>query len=229
LLAIQLFGDLLAADPRSVPEESERQVNLARRLVRCAGVSGGSAMEVIGPAPDDGPPVRLFTVESFETFFRREYPRLVTLAYALSGSRELAEDAAQDSMITAYRRWEEIVRLEYPEAYIRKACLNHATSSLRRRVAEGRALVRLAGRPRGFAALPEDSETFWREVRRLPTKQAQAVALHYGCDLSVEETAAVLGTATGTVKSHLHRARRTLAGRLRLESGHLPADGEMKP
>jgi hypothetical protein len=30
-------------------------------------------------------------------FFRREYPRLVTLAYALSGSRELAEDAAQQA------------------------------------------------------------------------------------------------------------------------------------
>jgi pimeloyl-ACP methyl ester carboxylesterase len=52
----------------------------------------------VGPLPDDdGPSVRLITVESFDMFFRREYPRLVTLAYALSGSRELAEDAAQQA------------------------------------------------------------------------------------------------------------------------------------
>ena len=80
-----------------------------------------------------------------------------------------------------------------------------------------------------FAALPEDSEKFWSEVRRLPTKQAQTVALHYGCDLSVEETAAVLGMAVGTVKSHLHRARNTLAGRFQLEPGSARADGEIKP
>jgi RNA polymerase sigma-70 factor (ECF subfamily) len=159
-------------------------------------------MEVIGPAPDDddGSIVHLFTVESFDMFFRREYARLVTLAYALSGSRELAEDAAQDSMVTAFRRWDEIARMENPAAYIRKTCANTATSSLRRRLAEGRALLRLAGRRSGFAAIPDDSERFWSEVRRLPAKQAQAVALHYGCDLSVEETAAVLGMATGTVK-----------------------------
>jgi RNA polymerase sigma-70 factor (ECF subfamily) len=186
-------------------------------------------MEVGPLADDDGPSVRIFTVESFDMFFRREYPRLVTLAYALSGSRELAEDAAQESMVIAYRRWDEIARLEYPEAYLRKTCVNKATSSLRRRVAEGRALLRLAGRPHGFATIPEDSEGFWREVRRLPTKQAQAVALHYGCDLSVEETAAVLAVAAGTVKSHLHRARHTLAGRFQLEPGGTRADGEMKP
>lgn len=186
-------------------------------------------MERTGTAPDDGPAVRLFTVESFDMFFRREYTRLVALSYALSGSRELAEDAAQESMVTAYRRWDEIARMEYPEAYVRRMCVNKATSSLRRRLAEGRALLRLAGRPNVFAALPEDSEKFWSEVRRLPTKQAQTVALHYGCDLSVEETAAVLGMAVGTVKSHLHRARNTLAGRFQLEPGSARADGEIKP
>jgi hypothetical protein len=52
----------------------------------------------VGPLPgDDGPSVRLITVESFDMFFRREYPRLVTLAYALSGSRDLAEGAAQQA------------------------------------------------------------------------------------------------------------------------------------
>jgi len=190
----------------------------------------GSAMEETGPAPvDDGSAVHLFTVESFDMFFRREYTRLVSLSYALSGSRELAEDAVQESMVTAYRRWDEISRMEQPAAYVRRMCVNRATSSLRRRLAEGRALLRLAGRPRGFATIPEDSEKFWSEVRRLPTRQAQTVALHYGCDLSVEETAAVLGMAAGTVKSHLHRARNTLAGRFQLDPAHERADGEIKP
>ena len=37
--------------------------------------------------------------ESFEAFYVREYPAVVRLAYALSGSRLVAEDIAQDAEI----------------------------------------------------------------------------------------------------------------------------------
>ena len=40
------------------------------------------------------------------------------------------------------------------------------------------------------------------------------IALHYGSDLSIAETAAYLGVADGTVKATLHQARAALAGRL---------------
>jgi RNA polymerase sigma factor (sigma-70 family) len=54
-----------------------------------------------------------------------------------------------------------------------------------------------------------------RAVSGLPLRQRQAVVLHYYLDLDVAETARTLGVSPGTVKTALHRARRTLAGRLR--------------
>jgi RNA polymerase sigma factor (sigma-70 family) len=59
-------------------------------------------------------------------------------------------------------------------------------------------------------------------VRALPQRQAQAVALYYLEDLSIQQTAAVLDCAEGTVKAHLAKARRTLARRLHLELEEAP-------
>jgi RNA polymerase sigma-70 factor (ECF subfamily) len=51
------------------------------------------------------------------------------------------------------------------------------------------------------------------------------VALHYVDDRPVAEVAEILGISDGTVKTHLSRARATLAARLAEHSGHLDADG----
>lgn len=169
-----------------------------------------------GPHPAAGddalsPPPLL---ESFETFYTRELPRLVVLARALAGDLA-AEDVAQDSMLVAYRRWSEIAGLTSPVGYVRGICARQAVSAVRRTLAEKRALRRFAsGRVIELAAIPADSERFWAEVRRLPRRQAQAAALYYALDLSVADVAATLGCAEGTVKAHLSRAREQLTRRL---------------
>jgi RNA polymerase sigma factor (sigma-70 family) len=60
------------------------------------------------------------------------------------------------------------------------------------------------------AADPE----LWLLVRRLPERQRWAVALHYVEDRSLADVAAVLGCSEGAVKTHLSRARATLARQL---------------
>ena len=45
-----------------------------------------------------------------------------------------------------------------------------------------------------------ENERFWAEVRRLPRRQAQTVALFYGLDLPIPVIAETLGCAEGTVK-----------------------------
>lgn len=47
-------------------------------------------------------------LESFDVFFRRESRRLIGLAYALSGSRLAADDIAQEALLVAYRKWDEV-------------------------------------------------------------------------------------------------------------------------
>lgn len=164
----------------------------------------------------DGSPAAVFdivAVEAFDAFYRRELAGLVAFASALAGPA-YAEDIAQDAMLTAYRHWRTVSRLDAPAAWVRRVCANRALSTLRRRAVEARALVRLGSRRPPAEPLLAEDETFWAEVRRLPRRQAQAVALHYIYDLGVAEIAATLECAQGTVKVHLSRGRAALSGRL---------------
>jgi RNA polymerase sigma factor (sigma-70 family) len=168
--------------------------------------------------PGTGPDIGLFSVpltvpETFEGFYRRELPRLVTLAAALAGPTS-ADDIAQEAMLAAYRRWETVSQLDLPVAWVRRVCANRAMSLLRRRGSEARAVLRLGARREEPFELPPEPGTFWAEVRRLPRRQAQAVALAYVYGMGVAEIAATLGVTEGTVKTHLFRGRAALARRL---------------
>ena len=170
------------------------------------------------PTPGDGGSRVVRLPGSFEHFYLEEYPRVVDLAYALSGSRAGAEDIAQEAFLRAYRDWDRVSSYEHQAAWVRRVTANLATSGLRRKLVEARALVRLAGRREpALDQLPAEGAEFWRAVRALPTRQAQAAALYYLEDLSIAQTAVVLDCAEETVKAHLAKARRTLARRLRLE------------
>jgi RNA polymerase sigma-70 factor, ECF subfamily len=171
-------------------------------------------------ATDDQEPTEvLVRVETFDAFYRRHYRGVVALVLALSGNPGTAEDIAQDAMVVTYRRWDEVCAYDDPTAWVRRVAVNRATSLGRRRLAEMRAVIRLAGRREPLPAMPQPDEQLWAEVRRLPRRQGQCVALHYLLDCSVEETARTLGCAEGTVKAHLFHARATLASRLGVPDG----------
>ena len=156
--------------------------------------------------------------QRFEEVYLREFPRVFALAYALSGSRWAAEDIAQDAFVVAHHQWGRIAGYDDPGAWVRRVAANLAVSAVRRRLAEARALVRLAGRTRepSYAALPGEDGDFWRAVRRLPRRQAQVVALVVLQDLSTAEVASTLGCSQRMVQTPLQKARAPLAVRLGL-------------
>ncbi len=159
---------------------------------------------------DEPPPLQL--PGSFDLFYQEEYSGLVQLAFVLSGSRHGAEDIAQDALVAAWKRWRE---LEQPLAWTRRVVANLAVSAIRRRMVEGRAMMRLAvGRGEPIAELPEPDTEFWAAVRALPTRQRQILALYYLGDCSVGEIALTLTCAEGTVRATLHKGRLALARRL---------------
>jgi RNA polymerase sigma factor (sigma-70 family) len=169
-------------------------------------------------APVAQPVVHLARAEAFDAFYTREYAALVALAFVLTGSAAHAEDVAQEAMLAAYRRWGEVGDMEFPAAWVRRVCANVATSLARRRLVEARALLRLRARRVEVAPLDDGATVFWAEVRRLPRRQAQCLALFYMFGCSVTETASVLGCSEGTVKTHLARGRATVAPRLGLHT-----------
>jgi RNA polymerase sigma-70 factor (sigma-E family) len=151
---------------------------------------------------------------TFDDFFRDEYPRLVPVLQALTGDRDLAEDLAQESFAKAQRDWDRIAAYDRPGAWVRRVALNATSNTRRRQGRERAALARLGGGDVVLELAGGDDE-LWEFVRSLPEQQRWAVVLFYVEDRSVADTAAVLGCSDGTVKTHLARARETLARQLR--------------
>jgi RNA polymerase sigma-70 factor (ECF subfamily) len=152
----------------------------------------------------------------FEDFYRREYHHILAIARAVSPDRAAAEDLAQESFAAAHRHWRKVSEYDDPRAWVRRVMINRATSMRRRVGAELRAITR-AGHDPSRGVTPELTPAttgVWEEVRRLPKRQRQAIVLHYVGELSTEEIGEALGCSPGAVKSHLHRGREALRGRL---------------
>jgi RNA polymerase sigma-70 factor, ECF subfamily len=151
--------------------------------------------------------------EPFVRFFRAEYQAVVSLVYSLSGSRAAAEDVAQEAFLRAHRDWKRVNAMDSPEGWVKRVAINLATSRWRQLRAETSALARLSP-PTSFVPPDDHLLAFWEEVRRLPQRQAQAVTLHYLEDMPVDEIAAVLEIAKGTVKALLSQGRERLRRQL---------------
>jgi len=151
---------------------------------------------------------------SFDAFYREEYRAVVALIYGLKGSGPAAEDLAQEAFLRAHRDWTRVGTMVAPAAWVRRVALNLAMSRYRRLRVETAVRLRLRSETSSLPSPTAESEAFWVEVRRLPRRQAQALALHYIDQLSVGEIADVLDVADGTVKALLHQGRTRLARQL---------------
>jgi RNA polymerase sigma-70 factor (ECF subfamily) len=148
---------------------------------------------------------------AFAAFYEREYRSAVTLATVLLGDPQRAADLAQEIFTIALRRWAKIATYDRPDLWVRRAIINRAISERRKRASESRALARLAVAQSGVAPIAVDQSGVWRSVGMLPRRQAQALALVYGDDMSIEDAAQAMRCSAGSVKTHLHRGRAALA------------------
>lgn len=169
-----------------------------------------------GPGGWNRSPIRIVSSNAdadFERFFQQEWRAVVGLAVVLTGDREAGEDLAQEGFTAAYRDWSRISEYERPGAFVRRVVVNKAVSRRRRLGTEQRLLSALRGH-RPETGLPPDLDETWALIRRLPPRQAQVVSLRYLEDLSLDEVADLLRISPDTAKTHLARARRSLARHL---------------
>jgi RNA polymerase sigma-70 factor, ECF subfamily len=171
-------------------------------------------MDNTGSIGSDDQPIRIV---SFPAFYEAEYQSMVRLAVALVRRRDVAEELVQDAFVSLHGRWDQVSKYESPEGWLRRVVINRSMSALRRRAVEVRLLGRLSRLRERHSALPEVEGEIWQAVAALPKRQAQVIALMFVDDLSVSEIAAVLECEENTVRTHLRRARQSLAARLDLE------------
>ena len=68
----------------------------------------------------------------FADFFRAEYQTLLRAMYLVSGSRDEAEDLAQDAFVKVLERWDRVREMDNPAGYLYRAAVNSHRSVARR-------------------------------------------------------------------------------------------------
>lgn len=149
--------------------------------------------------------------------------RLVRLAMLLSGGTADAEDVVAEAAARVWVRWRQ-GGVESLPAYLRTAVINEVRRRGRRTLLDRH--VRQRRSAEGRAATPIEERIAIREtvldaLATLGERQRTAIVLRYFEDLSVEETAQLMGTSTGTVKSQVARGLRTLQAHLAPSPEHL--------
>lgn len=165
-------------------------------------------MTVVAERLTDVPVVR--AVPDFGAFYRREYRQVLGLAFLLCRDRSAAEDLVQEAFTVAFRDWEEIARMERPDAWVRRVVANRSASRYRRLAVEARAVTRSGVDSADVPEVSVDSVAVWDAIRRLSARQAEAVVLIYYADLSHAEVAEVMGCKVETARTHLKRAKARL-------------------
>jgi RNA polymerase sigma-70 factor (sigma-E family) len=150
--------------------------------------------------------------ESFVEFVVARQRHWLRMAYLLCNDRQFAEDLVQQSLEKLYVVWPKVAAADSPDAYVRKAIVNVYLSETRRmwRRRERPSDDPAAGVVATVDEPPDDRIDLARALSRLPKRQRMVLILRFADDLSVAETAAVMGCAEGTVKAHTSAALKAI-------------------
>jgi RNA polymerase sigma-70 factor (ECF subfamily) len=164
---------------------------------------------------------------ALRTLLLAAVPSLRAFAISLSGSVDRADDLVQDTLLRALaniHRFEPGTNLN---AWLFTILRNLFHSEYRKRKrevedADGSYAARLATAPEQNARL--DFDDLRLALAKLSPDQREAVLLIGAEGFSYEEAAQICGTAVGTIKSRVNRARRRLAELLLLEMDDIGPD-----
>ncbi len=155
-------------------------------------------------------------VGAFGEVVSRFQDMAVGYGYSLLGDFHLAQDAAQEAFLEAYR---DLPNLREPAAFpgwFRKIAFKHCDRiTRRRRVAtvplEAAAVLPAEGAdPADVAQRRELRESVLAAIRSLPDAERETTTLFYIDGYSQQDIAGFLEVPVGTVKSRLHAARNRL-------------------
>jgi len=149
------------------------------------------------------------SLPTFADFYAREFSSATKLAYLLTGSRNMAEDIAQEAFIRVYPRFNE--QLNNPAAYLHTTLINLCKSWHRSEARRRKHMPRL-GLIDSCSTL-EVSEML-DIIGQLPYRQRVVITLRYWVNMPDSEIAQVLKCRRGTVKSLASRAHKTIRGQI---------------
>src|SRR6478735_2670244 len=168
------------------------------------------------------------------SLYRRHCDAVYNFAFRRTASWAAAEDVVQATFTAVWRRARtgsvDPLRAETARAVLLvmagQECANVARAARRQRLLRGRIEADAGGAVTADHAAPTaarvDDERRMSEVRRalqrIPTVQREAIELVVWSHCTLAEAAGALGVSVGTVKSRLHRARRSLSDVIEIDA-----------
>ena len=160
------------------------------------------------------------SLDAFGVLVRQFQGLAVAYACSILHDSHLAEDAAQEAFIDAYRR---LLDLREPAAFpgwLRRIVFKHCDRLTRRRRVTTVPLEAASSvatgdpSPAEAVAQREMQARVLDAIKALPERQNVAVKLFYVDGRSQKEVAEFMDVPVGTVKARLHEARKRLRARM---------------
>jgi RNA polymerase sigma-70 factor, ECF subfamily len=147
---------------------------------------------------------------TFSDFFRAQYSSLVGQAFILVGDLQEAQELTQETLLRAWRHWDDHPPMDDPSKWCRVVLHRLAIGTWRRRATAKRWLPKLGERAQAPLIAIEHIEVA-EAARSLPPQQRRALVLHAVVGMSVEEIAAEMVVPESTVRTWISRARQKMS------------------
>ena len=168
--------------------------------------------------------VRRGDTSAFEVVYERHATAAFSLAYRMTGARNVAEDVVQEAFLAL---WRSGARYDRTRGSVRTWVLgivhNRAIDALRRSVVHERRRASDAGLEERFesgdrtdveAARRDEAREVRDALRALPPEQSRVIELAYFGGFTHSEIAEMLDTPIGTVKGRMRLGLEKLRGQL---------------
>ncbi len=174
-----------------------------------AGGTAGRDREVLGIASVS--PIRPRDDVSadkgvFDSWYRREHPRLVAALFVVTGDLPVASESVDEAFARALERWDRVGAMDRPSGWVFKVALNVSRRTARRAGLERRLLQRQARE----LDVPAPAGEVWAMVSALPRREREVVVLRHIGGFAEAEIAACLRISRSTVSTTLRSAHRRL-------------------
>lgn len=172
---------------------------------------------------------------AFTAYIEAQIPGLRRIAYLLCQDWHRADDLTQTALTRLYVHWRRSSQAENRDAYLRAILLNVYLAEQRTawwKRTDPQPESDLDYEQEGQGAPPPDLDALLdlrAAMKDLAPRRRAAVVLRYYCDLSVEQTAELLGCSAGTVKSQTSKALVQLREALGPPSGSGPGPASTDP
>ena len=159
-------------------------------------------------------------LEAYGEIVRRFQDMAYGYAYSILGDFHLAEDAAQEAFIDAYRRLDQLREPAAFPGWFRKICFKHCDRMTRGRCVPtgpldaGATVASQAAGPAEAAERHEMKDAVLEAIRSLPEGERTATTLFYINGYSQKEIADFLEVPVTTVNNRLHASRKRLKERM---------------